>query len=303
MTFADWLRDTGSRVRDEGVAGARESAYEFNLGLWRRLSDVYSYDSVYVYDEPWDVLVVLDACRYDLMREVASDYEFLSGLGVVDSAAACTPEWMKANFTDTYREEMAETVHVTANMWSETHLSPDDFAVLEELWKSAWDDELKTVRPEAVTDAAIYHHRQHRPERMVVHYIQPHYPFIPNPLSYGDRRGDGEWVKVWDRLRRGEVPRDVVWKAYRDNLRLALDSVETLLNNVDAESVVITSDHGNLVGEYGLYGHPDGVALPPSRRVPWARTSAENVEDRDVELDRSDVSVDRQEQLAYLGYR
>lgn len=305
MTLADWVRDTGVRVRDDGVAGARESGYELRLGLWRRLSDFYPYYPVRIYEESWDVLVVLDACRYDLMVEVASEYEFLSDLRVRDSAAACTPEWMKANFVDEFADEMAETVHVTANMWSEKLLSPPDFRLLEEVWKSAWDDEVKTVRPGPVTDAAIHHHREHDPERMIVHYIQPHYPFIDNPLSYGDRRGEGEWVKVWDRLRRGEVTYDEVWSAYRDNLRAGLDSVATLLNNIDADSVVITSDHGNLVGEYGLYGHPDGVALPPSRCVPWAETSATNTERRAVspDFDRDDASIDRDEQLRYLGYR
>lgn len=303
MTLADWVRDTETRISSGGTFGARESAYELYLGMWRRLSKLYTYEPIHIYDEKWDVLVILDACRYDLMQEVATDYDWLSGLRTVDSAAACTPEWMKANFIPEFNEEMAKTVHVTANMWSEEHLSEKDFRILDEVWKSAWDDEVKTVRPEVVTDAAIHHYREKDPERMIVHYIQPHYPFISNPLSYGDRRGEGEWVKVWDRLRRGEVLYEEVWDAYRENLRAGLNSVETLLKNINAESVVISSDHGNLIGEYGIYGHPDNVSLPPSRHVPWAETSAKNVENREVNIDDGDMSVDRMKQLEYLGYK
>ena len=50
--------------------------------------------------------------------------------------------------------------------------------------------------------------------------------------------------------------------------------VRLLLSNVDAARAVITADHGNAVGERGLYGHAAGLALRPLREVPWAATTA-----------------------------
>lgn len=41
-----------------------------------------------------------------------------------------------------------------------------------------WDDDLETVRPEAVTNAARKAHRDYPDKRIIVHYMQPHIPFI-----------------------------------------------------------------------------------------------------------------------------
>jgi hypothetical protein len=50
--------------------------------------------------------------------------------------------------------------------------------------------------------------------------------------------------------------------------------VALLLENVDAERVVITADHGEGFGEYGVYEHPVGCPAPTIKRVPWATTTA-----------------------------
>jgi hypothetical protein len=82
-----------------------------------------------------------------------------------------------------------------------------------------------------------------------------------------------------------------------------LDSVKTLLRSVDG-SVVITADHGNLLGEFGLYGHPDYVPAPALKRVPWCRTIAEDDGTYEpVEWSNESVKDDREELLRDLGYR
>lgn len=51
-------------------------------------------DGIAVFDQDWDVLVILDACRYDAFREHAS----LPGrLQAVTSQGSVTPEWLHAN--------------------------------------------------------------------------------------------------------------------------------------------------------------------------------------------------------------
>lgn len=49
-----------------------------------------------------------------------------------------------------------------------------------------------------------------------------------------------------------------VLKAYLDDLRYVLDDVEILLENIAAEHVVLSADHGEAFGECGVYGHPIG---------------------------------------------
>ena len=55
---------------------------------------------------------------------------------------------------------------------------------------------------------------------------------------------------------------------YRKNLEYVMDSVEKLGENLEGRTVV-TSDHGNLIGEKGRYGHPGKKEHKALREVPW----------------------------------
>jgi glucan phosphoethanolaminetransferase (alkaline phosphatase superfamily) len=85
-----------------------------------------------------------------------------------------------------------------------------------------------------------------------------------------------------------------------------LDDVELLLENLDAETVVISSDHGNAIGEWGLYGHPTHVPLSCLVDVPWYRTTAEDIRTHEPESRDPDqeplTSEEVKDRLADLGY-
>ncbi|MBN1796642.1 MAG: hypothetical protein JW804_08215, partial [Sedimentisphaerales bacterium] len=57
-------------------------------------------------------------------------------------------------------------------------------------------------------------------------------------------------------------------RCYEENLRRALDAVRFLVEHLSGR-VVVTSDHGELLGERGLYGHGAGSDEPILREVPW----------------------------------
>ena len=46
-----------------------------------------------VYDRDWDVLVVLDACRPDALRDAAAEYAFLDAVETVRSVGDWSSEW------------------------------------------------------------------------------------------------------------------------------------------------------------------------------------------------------------------
>jgi hypothetical protein len=227
------------------------------------------------YDREWDVLVVLDGCRADLLSSVAPDVDFLGDVETVRSVGSSSSEWLENTFGD--QQATGETVLVTGNTWTDRYLTAADFAALDEVWKYAWDETLGTVPADAITERAIAHARERDPAWLVVHYMQPHHPFVPDPLDVDDgmRRSGSEssHTNPWIALRRGEVSLDRVWQAYEANLRYVLESVGTLCENVDG-TVGITADHGNLFGEWGLYGHPMHTPVPALLAVPWAETTA-----------------------------
>ena len=238
-----------------------------------------------VYEREWDVLVVLDACRADLLRAVAPEVGFLDGVEAVRSVGSSSSEWMTETFDR--RPAVGRTAMVTGNTWTDRYLDADAFAVLDEVWKYAWDEDLGTVPPAAVTDRAITVAREHDPDRLVAHYMQPHHPFVPEPLD-GDegmvRSGrDSSGANPWTLLRRGELTAAEVWDAYEANLRYVLPEVAALVENVDGR-VAVTADHGNLFGEWGLYGHPMHTPVPAVLDVPWAETGGKGGSTREPTL-------------------
>lgn len=57
-------------------------------------------------------------------------------------------------------------------------------------------------------------------------------------------------------------------KAYEENLRLVLSYVAKILRYLKGK-VVITSDHGELLGEKRLFGHSSSLREPELLEVPW----------------------------------
>jgi len=61
---------------------------------------------------------------------------------------------------------------------------------------------------------------------------------------------------------------DAVKGYYRQDLRLALKQVSSLVESLDGD-VVVTADHGEAWGENGEWSHPVGSENPVLREVPW----------------------------------
>ncbi|WP_162991414.1 alkaline phosphatase family protein [Halostella salina] len=284
-----------------------------------------------IYEDDWDGLIVLDACRVDALREVQDEYEFLTGIESQWSRGSNSKEWLENTFTAEYLNRIDSTAYITANPFvneldgsppdpsgyppgrdsaicnnrltsgliRDDVVSAEDFGDIIELWDLATGEDDPQTHPSPVTDCAITTARKTDYERYIIHYMQPHHPF------YGDA-GDKPWNKEPFRYLKNGGDYEAVRDAYIDNLRLVLDHVELLLENFDAESVVITADHGELFGEWGLYSHMVGVPHPNLRKVPWVETTASDTGSYEPEYERSDerVSEDElQERLKALGYR
>ncbi|SDZ98389.1 hypothetical protein SAMN04488065_1550 [Haloplanus vescus] len=240
------------------------------------------YPSQNIFEKEWDVMLILDACRYDLMNEVAPEFDYLPEIGKSYSLATKTPVWMERTFSEAVNEELAETAYITGNPNSAEFVDPSKMALVDEVWKYAWNNELGTITMEPITDRAISVGRTQNFSRLLVHYMQPHEPFLSSPELGGSdtverKTGQGsydEFQSVWSRLENGEIAKEIVWKHYRENLRKVLRNIEILVNNVEADKLVITSDHGNALGEWNQYGHPAYRPIPSIIQVPWIELSS-----------------------------
>lgn len=299
MSVRDFLQTTKEWVDEEGALGVKYAMNQAWMGLLRRSSPLFE-QGTNVYEKEWDILLILDACRVDAMKEVADEYSFLDTPDTMRSTASTSIEWMEKTFTDEYRDEIENAIYVTANQHSDS-VSELPFLDFENVYDYGWDDEVGTVPADVVTDVSIEAGREYRGEydRMIVHYMQPHFPSIPKPIGHGNK-----FDNVWKRLMIGRGDKDEVWESYIANLRYVLDHVDVLLENIDAETVAISADHGNGIGEWGVYEHPVGVPTASVKTVPWYVTTAVDERSREPEeMSSMDVdNVNPEQRLKSLGY-
>lgn len=260
-----------------------------------------------VMEEDWDTLILLDACRYDMFADAV---EFNGKLESRISLGSTSEEFLSRNFSDS---EFYDTVYVNANAYlPRLGLDQDGpfHAVIDLL--DEWDPKLEIAHPEVVTNAALDAHDRFPNKRVIVHYMQPHIPFIG---EYGRKLQERIGRRsVWVDLRNGDKPASLneIWNAYRENLDLVLEYVEELLAEISGK-VVISADHGNMVGErqgpiptWKMYGHPWGVYTPQLVRVPWFkigssdRRTIQSEPPIEVQGQSEELIQDRLQSLGYV---
>ena len=243
--------------------------------IWPLLHrDLAKTNAVKVMEEDWDYLIVIDACRYDVFKEVVDEKA-----NYVISGGTATGVWGKWNF----REKYEDVIYIAGNPhFASVHLKKtfgfNPFYMVKEVWDYGWDYTLKTVPPEEVTIAALDTLKRFPEKRMIIHYNQPHHPFISDKGLTERDDGTchtlegglwgGQKKTVWDLAIRGEVSIERVKKGYRENLKIVMKEVKKLKEELHGR-VILTADHGNLFGEYGLYGHGHGLRAEGLVKVPW----------------------------------
>jgi hypothetical protein len=257
-------------------------------------------------EKDWDILIILDACRYDLFKR---RNPFDVPVEKVHSNASQTREYIQNNFAN---RDCRDTVYVTA---SPQFANFDfQFAHIEHVWQDHWNEKHRTVLPKSVTDAAIDAAEEYENKRIVVHYMQPHYPFIgPTGRELSEQATfvpNPNHLSVWEQLSAGQLDVDVVRQAYKENLTVVLPEVERLVSNVEGKPV-ITSDHGNLFGQkvcwlpIRIHGHPAGIHHPELTAVPWVELpheSRRNVVSTDQVPQAETSFEDVEKRLGELGY-
>jgi len=218
-----------------------------------------------IHDTDWDTLILLDACRHDFFKR----YITLSGkLQKCRSRAHHTFEWVERTFPDFY-DWTYFSAHPYINVgevvqrWN----AINHFKRVVPIYRFGWNERTGTVHPNVVGEtvkATPY-------EKAIIHYIQPHGPWI----------GKTRWLNPWmlaqwqrhqamaDWVAAKTKPDPKFFRAcYRDNLKLVLKSVEKYLPHFK-DKVVITSDHGELLGEKGMYLH--GAVEKSREHLPYPK--------------------------------
>lgn len=241
---------------------------------------VNKHKTALIMDEDWDNLIILDACRYDMFKDINK----LQGeLDYIYSKGSSTGHFLQENFKG---NSYFDTVYVTANP-TVNYYVPHSFFQIIPVWKDGWHEPYQTVLPATMVEFSLQAFRQYTDKRFIFHFMQPHFPFIGEKgrEKIGDHDGVfsrnlliGQKVEhtqtVWQLFKAGILKRETVWDAYVDNLEIVLKAVEKLLETLSGKTV-ITSDHANLFGEWlwpipiKEYGHSGGIYKKSAIKVPW----------------------------------
>ena len=216
-----------------------------------------------IHGVPWDYLIVLDACRFDYFKE-----EWNGECQEVESPSFKTIFWLKEMFPGKYPFTVYSANPLVNSLGKSFggYKASEHFDKIVDLWDFGWSDHFNTVLP-----STVYSYSKQAKPRSIIWFLQPHMPHLDwasnpelkklNPSLIG-----GEGKEYWNYVK-DNMSFDDIKQAYRSNLREALKSVEKLVACLNGK-VVVTSDHGELLGEYGQFGHIYGD-VPELRKVPW----------------------------------
>lgn len=311
--IAQWIKGNGYIVKKAAYNLWRYNSAAVLRHVQPRLARIPFGTSPMAKD--WDVLLVLDCCRPDALEELSPEYDWLPArVNRTWSPASWSKAWMKKSFSEKYAAEMADTAHITWNPFSEEHLDAADWYLLNEVHlDGGWDDERGLVPPRQVTDRVIDCRRHADARRILAHYQQPHAPY-PSIETERLRRNEVKHdsrTSVWDRLidPDDELGIEDAWAGMLDTLRWVLDDIELLLENLDADRVILTADHGESFNDkgLGLYGHMAGMPLPRLIRVPWVELEATDrntyTPTHTLGSAAEEPAADVEQRLEQLGYK
>lgn len=228
-------------------------------------------------NRPWRTIIVADAARADMTREIDPRYE------PVISLACPTWKWCKQFWSLEGRDQVWITANPEPTHTLRREAWPDHVTMVD-AWRDLWQEfggppqgPLGSVHPERMTDYVLdWVTESGQPERLVVFYLQPHAPFIfePLPVAVGNiaQSPTGKnGGSVAQAIERGDIMWGDVRRSYRANLAGVLPEAERLAAGLDGLSIV-TSDHGEALGEGGEFGHAGahwrGLREVPYREVP-----------------------------------
>jgi arylsulfatase A-like enzyme len=238
-----------------------------------------------LFEEDKFLLIILDACRHDYFEEEYGKF-FEGEYEKVYSSGKNTFQYVRNTYPGEYKNMLyvsgATPINSYVDNSEESHMlyesyTPSEHLRIVDAHNEAWDDKLHAVDPGEVTEMAL--DRINIEDKLTVHYFQPHSPYVGelSPLDEEERNAadhPADWI-VWEKFKKGEITEKEMRKAYRSNLRKALEEARKLVEETDEDTrVIITSDHGENFGKHGMYGHAH--QHPGLRLVPWLEVKETN---------------------------
>ncbi|MCD6407135.1 hypothetical protein J7L81_04625, partial [Candidatus Aerophobetes bacterium] len=203
--------------------------------LGKAFLSISSLEGESIFDEYWDFLLILDACRFDTFSKIVKEVGIEGELRKMLSKGSNTSEWFSKNFSGKYPDIIyINSNPVVTNLIEKRKV---EFFHVENVWVDGWDEEHSTVLPETLIDRFFELYPYYPMKRYIIHFLQPHFPYLSMP-EFGK--------KAMEMAREGKWKRGIVikginladwefylsyrkeeWrKAYEENLRYVLKVIK-----------------------------------------------------------------------------
>jgi hypothetical protein len=254
--------------------------------------------------EDWDFLVLLDACRYDYFKEVYRNHFHEGSLKKAISPSTWTMEWLNKIFEDNYFDDIIYiSPHPFINSKKEITFKDSfrdnrsfdgkkHFFKVIDVWRGNTINVLDTiVHPITVNRAFHKTYLKYPNKRYIIHYIQPHRPYITiNDKVKVDYTPFERLltiffspVQMWSLKRFLNKPstsaledcyrkngKDGIIEVYKNEIGLVLDNLKMLIDSISG-NWLITADHGERIANFWRFnsfehgGRRDREVI----EVPW----------------------------------
>lgn len=257
-------------------------------------------------------MIVLDACRYDIFKEMSQKILGKSKVEKMISPATQTVEWLDKTFKN---QDFSDVIYVSSNPFVNSKgIIPEQggysfngksyFKKIVNVWDKGWNPDISTVHPLDVNKAAIVSMDLNPRFRHIIHYMQPHSPYIfygglkthMHPVQNMQKNlNPGTEFSFLSKIANKLLSQETIWKigkglgkqptwdlgklwfrygregiekGYREDLKLVLNHVKKLIKLFPKKKIIITADHGERLGEKGNYGH-GGKREKAVIEIPW----------------------------------
>lgn len=229
----------------------------------------------------WEVLIILDACRYDKFEKNLPEIVKLGKLQKGDSQAAATMPWLRKHWITDDGSYHIDLVYVSGNPYVNSKGIGTSFnkyfGEIIDGWDEAFIRSKGRIDPSVLSLFAATAAKDNPNCRFIVHFMQPHAPYLfdkkkPELIDILRRTMSTVVFQKLKPLLPKRIKKtkrhmmeynysrlysnDEIIAAYEKNLRSVKENLLWLINDVFPDKkIVITSDHGEYLGEDGKYGH------------------------------------------------
>ena len=263
----------------------------------------------------WDLLFIIDACRYDYFKKYYKQHFSQGKLIKAISPAAWSYGWLDAIFPDYYDFvfvsgdriirskgiDPGKIRDIGKRISTKRYDASKHFAKIIDAWKYGDDNEIwhgrieGTAHPRNVAMETTRAIKDYPNKKIIAKFWQVHDPYFLyaketkdlkiKPIKQSNMRKLLYDVfgheTVWTVLDKFNQPPESwhmhIWQKYGrqgiingyiNDLALVLSYIKRIVEKNPDKKIVITSDHGEMLGERGKYSH-GGKRTKYIKEVPW----------------------------------